>query len=136
VLASRGPNGRSSAAATLPHTGRVSDPVLIARARVLHDLASCGAADAARVSVVDEVLGHRRWWIDQWPQGVEFVAGQIAQDVQDAMFELGERWPPCPQHLGTGAEHQLRIAPDLGPDPHWVCEDDGTVVAPLGALPD
>jgi len=30
--------------------------------------------------------------------------------------------------------HALRVAPDLGEDPHWVCEEDGTVVAPVGRL--
>jgi len=30
--------------------------------------------------------------------------------------------------------HELRVAPDLGEDPHWVCEEGGVVVAPVGAL--
>ena len=30
--------------------------------------------------------------------------------------------------------HELRVAPDLGEDPHWVCEEDGTVVASVGHL--
>jgi hypothetical protein len=29
----------------------------------------------------------------------------------------------------------LYVAPDIGgPDPHWVCEESGRVVAPLGGL--
>ena len=30
--------------------------------------------------------------------------------------------------------HELRVTPDLGEDPHWVCEEGGVVVAPVGAL--
>ena len=37
----------------------------------------------------------------------------------------------------TGPEHSLYIQPDLGgPDPVWVCEHSGDVVAPLGGLGD
>ena len=37
----------------------------------------------------------------------------------------------------TGPEHSLYIQPDLGgPDPVWVCELSGDVVAPLGGLGD
>lgn len=112
----------------------MSDAVLDARARVLHDLQVCGCADAHVVSVVEEVLVQRRWWVDQWPDGAPYVAGQVAQDVQDAMLETIGRWPACPRHDGSDTEHELRITPDLGADPHWVCEADGVVVAPLGAL--
>jgi hypothetical protein len=43
------------------------------------------------------------------------------------------RWPLC--RVCENAEpHELRITPELGPDPHWVCERSGTVVAPLGQL--
>ena len=56
----------------------------------------------------------------------------MAQDLQERLLdEAGRRWPECPLHDGT---HELRIDPDLGPDPHWVCEDAGEVVAPLGQL--
>lgn len=32
------------------------------------------------------------------------------------------------------AEHALRVSPELGADPHWVCEEAGIVVAPVGGL--
>jgi hypothetical protein len=71
--------------------------------------------------------------VDQWPEGVEYVAGLVAQDVQDALFEATERWPLC--LTCGGAVHSLYIQPDLGgPDPVWVCEESGDVVAPLGGL--
>ena len=44
--------------------GVVTDALLEARARVLHDLAARGLDTAAAVSVVDEVLTARRWWVD------------------------------------------------------------------------
>ena len=34
-------------------------------------------------------------------------------------------------------EHSLYIEPDIGgPSPHWVCEESGRTVAPLGHLGD
>jgi hypothetical protein len=101
---------------------------------VLHDLQRCGANDAAVVSLVEDAVAHRRWWVEQWPEGSDYVAGQVAQDVQDKLLDARERWPPCPLHERSDDGHELRIAPELGPDPHWVCEADGVVVAPLGGL--
>ena len=55
-------------------------------------------------------------------------------------FELLEqvgRWPLCTathDPEDEPAEHELRVSPDLGEDPHWVCEEVGVVVAPVGAL--
>jgi len=106
-----------------------------ARALVLADLAARNVADAGVVSMVEDAVTHRRWWVEQWPEGVEYVAGLVAQDVQDALLETAGRWPLC---LGCGAdapEHALYIQPDLGgPDPMWVCEETGEAVAPLGHL--
>jgi hypothetical protein len=113
--------------------GDVSDPLLQARALVLHDLGRCGMASADVVDLVEDVISERRWWIEQWPDGGAYVAGQVAQDVQDRLLDDGTRWPPCPRH-GDREGHGLHIAPDLGAEPHWICEPDGTVVAPLGAL--
>ena len=31
-------------------------------------------------------------------------------------------------------DHELRIEPELGPDPHWVCERAGISVSRLGQL--
>ena len=105
-----------------------------ARARVLADLAACDVNDAAVASLVEDAVVHRRWWVGQWPEGTEYVAGLIAQDVQDALLERHGRWPLCPACTGSGDPHALDVEPDLGPDPHWVCGKQGAVVAPLGAL--
>lgn len=111
------------------------DPLLAARALVVHDLAARGADRADLVDVVEDVVEQRRWWVRQWPAGAEHVAGQVAQDVQDALLtDHGLRWPACTVCDDT-RPHELRVTPDLGPDPHWVCEASGIVAAPLGALP-
>ncbi len=105
-----------------------------ARARVLADLQARGHATAEAVSALEDAVSARTWWAEQWPEGVVFVPGLVAQDVQDALLELVGRWPLC---LGCddGPEHALYIHPDLGgPDPTWVCEESGTPVAPLGSL--
>jgi hypothetical protein len=112
----------------------VSDELLSARALVMRDLESTGVATAEVVSVLEDALVERRWWADQWPAGRVYVDGLIAQDVQDAILELMGRWPLCTS-CGD-AVHALHIHPELGgPDPMWVCEESGRVVAPLGALP-
>jgi hypothetical protein len=121
--------------------GRVDDRVIYeARAAVLADLEARGVATASTVSVLDEACSQRRWWVEQWPEGVAYVAGLIAQDVQDALVDEHGRtdraglWPLC-QRCGDGPLHALHIEPDLGgPDPTWVCEESGTVVAGLGRL--
>jgi hypothetical protein len=104
-----------------------------ARARVLKDLEARRTATAEAVSILEDAISSRTWWAQQWPEGTQYVAGLVAQDVQDALFEQQGRWPVC---LGCqGAEHSLYIQPDLGgPDPVWVCEESGDVVAPLGGL--
>jgi hypothetical protein len=115
----------------------MTDALLEARARVLHDLAARGLDNPATVSVVDDVLTARRWWVDQWPDGAPFVACLVAQDVQEALLEQVGRWPLCSATHDPDdepAEHELRVSPDLGEDPHWVCEEVGVVVAPVGAL--
>jgi hypothetical protein len=125
--------------------GVVSQPLLEARARVLHDLAARGLDTAAAVSVVDEVVSSRRWWLEQWAGGAPYLACLVAQDVQEALLEQVGRWPACtvshdaddPHHVDEAddaAPHELHVTPDLGEDPHWVCERSGVVVAPVGAL--
>lgn len=111
------------------------DPLLNARALVLSDLASQGLVDPHTVSVVEDCVSQRRWWLSQWQQGAAFVDGLVAQDVQDALFDESRRWPLC---LGCPdpMEHSLSIEPELGPHPHWVCSESGAVVAALGRLPD
>jgi hypothetical protein len=114
---------------------RTDDALLDARARVLADLAATRSANAAAVDVLENALAERRWWADEWPEGAAYVAGQVAQDVQDALFDSGTgRWPLCRLCDPDGAEHELRISPELGADPVWLCEKSGSVAAPLGHL--
>ena len=65
----------------------VTDALLQARARVVHDLAACGLDTAACVSVVDEAVSSRRWWADEWPEGAQFLTCLVAQDVQEALLD-------------------------------------------------
>ena len=100
---------------------------------VLADLEARKRATADAVSVLEDAMSARTWWAEQWPEGEMYVAGLVAQDVQDALLETVGRWPLC---LGCpGPEHALYIQPDLGgPDPMWVCEESGEPVAALGSL--
>jgi hypothetical protein len=113
-----------------------SDDALIeARALVLHDLEATRAADPETVSALEAAVTTRRWWASQWEEGKQYVAGLVAQDVQDALLESVGRWPLCRacDHLDP---HALYIHPELGgPEPTWVCETSGIAVARLGFLP-
>ncbi len=111
-----------------------ADPLMTARARVLADLAAQGLVDPHTVSVVEDCVSQRRWWLSQWAKGAPFVDGLVAQDVQDTLFDEARRWPLC-SGCADPIEHSLSIEPELGPDPHWVCSESGHIVAPLGALP-
>jgi hypothetical protein len=107
---------------------------LAARALVLADLEARQQATATAVSALEEAVSSRRWWVEQWPEGEMYVAGLVAQDVQDAVVDSGGRWPEC-RSCGDAPVHALHIQPDLGgPDPVWVCEESGTAVAELGRL--
>ncbi len=110
-----------------------NDPLMTARSLVLHDLQVRRSADARTVSALEEAVSHRTWWLSQWPDGHGLVAGLVAQDVQDALFDAGGRWPLCTACDNTH-QHTLDIQPELGPDPHWVCPESGIVVGPLGTL--
>ncbi|WP_030268839.1 hypothetical protein [Streptomyces sp. NRRL B-24484] len=105
-----------------------------ARALILADLTARDVADAAVVSLVEDAVTHRRWWLEQWPDGTEFVLGLVAQDVQDALLEAYGRWPLCADCAAEDDPHALSVEPELGPDPHWVCGKRGAVVAPVGEL--
>ncbi|GAB2834280.1 hypothetical protein [Streptomyces daliensis] len=104
-----------------------------ARALVLADLEASEVAQPDVVSLVEESITHRRWWVQQWPEGVAFVDGLVAQDVQDALLDRYGRWPLCPVCVGTDP-HALDVEPELGEDPHWVCVKTTTSVARVGAL--
>jgi hypothetical protein len=114
------------------------DALITARALVLHDLEATRAADPGSVSALEESVTTRRWWASQWEEGKEYVAGLVAQDVQDALLEQVGRWPlctACDGNADSGDPHALYIHPELGgPDPTWVCERSGVAVAPLGRL--
>lgn len=116
------------------------DALMTARALVLHDLEVTHAADPASVSALEESLTTRRWWTSQWEEGRTYVAGLIAQDVQDAILDRKGRWPlchACDGNADSSDPHSLYIHPELGgPDPAWVCEQSGVTVAPLGSLAD
>ena len=121
------------------------DALQEARAQVLHDLGTRGLDVAAAVSLLDDAVTARRWWVEQWPAGAEFVTCLVAQDVQEALLDTVGRWPLCtlvheadddPDGAHDVAHDvELRVSPDLGPAPHWVCESSGVVVSPVGALP-
>jgi hypothetical protein len=114
---------------------RTDEALLDARARVLADLTATGAADAKAVSLLEEALAERRWWAQEWPEGMPYVAGQVAQDVQEALFDAGVgRWPLCWMCGPDYKDHELRISPELGADPRWVCEESGQEMARLGEL--
>lgn len=106
-----------------------------ARARVLADLEARAHATPAAVSALEDAVAQRKWWAEQWPEGAQYIAGLVAQDVQDALFESSGRWPVCRDCGDDAPQHALYIQPDLGgPDPVWVCEESGDVIAPLGGL--
>lgn len=112
------------------------DPLLQARAWVLNDLSATGTATPDIVSLLEDAVEQRRWWVDQWPEGRVYAAGLVAQDVQDALLELAGRWPLCPSCAEPEITHALYVHPEIGgPEPSWVCEESGRVVAPLGSLP-
>lgn len=101
---------------------------------MLHDLQTTGVANAATVSLLEDAVSQRGWWLEQWAAGRDFVVGLVAQDVQDGLLESKGRWPLC-RACQAADPHALYVDPDLGgPDPHWVCEESGTVVAPVGGL--
>jgi hypothetical protein len=108
--------------------------LLSARARVLADLEARQQATAPAVSLLEDAVEARRWWAEQWIEGAPYVAGLVAQDVQDQLFDQGARWPVC-HECRDAPLHSLHIQPDLGgPDPVWVCEESGRAVADLGRL--
>ena len=107
--------------------------LLTARAMVLHDLAARGFDDAVMVSVLEDAVAGRQWWLDQWPDGAEHIAGLVAQDVQDRLVDSGVRWPRCTACDDLN-DHELRIEPELGPDPHWVWFIVGCVITLASGL--
>ena len=112
----------------------VDQMLLTIRALVVRDLAAAGCADAQTVSIVESAVSGRRWWVEEWPEGAPYLAGQVAQDVQETLAEVYGRWPICPLHGDDEPHHELTISPELGEDPHWICEEYGVTLAALGDL--
>ncbi len=100
----------------------MEDELTAAGDAVLRDLA--GKHD----ELVRQAIEQRRWWVQAWPDGAQFLLCLIAQDVQEGVPE--PQWPLCPEHR----DHALAVEPDLGTDPFWVCERSGLPVAPVGRL--
>lgn len=114
--------------------------IFMARAQVLADLEARALSTVDAVTLLEDACSDRRWWLEQWPDGAPFIGGLIAQDVQDALADRFGRadpsglWPTC-RSCDGGPVHALHIEPDLGgPDPCWICEESGRVVAALGHL--
>lgn len=101
-----------------------------ARAAVAADL-----ADPRWDAALDEALQHRRWWLEQWPDGEPYLLGLLAQDAQEAVHAEQPDWPLCrePSCPEVG-RHALFVEPDLGADPFWVCHKTGLPVAAVGSL--
>jgi hypothetical protein len=109
--------------------------LLAARAMVLADLEARHRATPEAVDALEDACANRGWWAEQWPEGSVYVAGLVAQDVQDALFESVGRWPMCLACDPEEPEHSLYIEPDIGgPATQWVCEESGLTIAPLGRL--
>jgi len=113
----------------------VDDTLLLAaRALVLADLEARHRATPEAVDALEDACANRGWWAEQWPEGRVYVAGLVAQDVQDALLDTVGRWPLC-RACDSLDPHALYVHPDLGgPDPTWVCEQAGIEVAPVGEL--
>ncbi len=104
-------------------------PVYAARALVLRDLQSTRVADATAVSLLEEAVTNRSWWVEQWPDGAAYVAGLVAQDVQDALLSRVGRWPLCSQ-CNDAEPHAATSIPSWGdptrcgsarsPAPRWL----------------
>src|SRR4051794_20960329 len=110
------------------------DALLNARALGLPALEATPAANPTTACALEASVTTRRWWASQWEEGKQYVAGLVAQDVQDALLEDIGRWPLSHACDETNP-HALYIHPELGgPEPTWVCEHSGITVAPLGRL--
>jgi hypothetical protein len=111
-------------------TQDVDNALAEARARVLHDLSATMATSPDVIDLLDDAVHRRREWVQPWPEGAQFLTCLVAQDVQEALTESVGRWPQCRQN----GEHTLHVEPDLGEDPHWVCENCKGVAGRIGRL--
>ncbi len=109
-------------------------PLFDARARVLADLQARHHATAHAVSILEDAVSAREWWADQWPEGQVYVAGLVAQDVQDGLFETAGRWPLCLTCAGARSTRSTSSPTSVGPTRSGSARSPGDVVAPLGRL--
>ncbi len=109
---------------------KIDDALNEARARLLHDLSATSSDQPRCIDVLDTILHERRLWLELWPGGAPFITCLIAQDLKEQLAPVIGRWPRCPRDRA----HVLHVDPDLGDDPHWVCEDCRTQVARVGEL--
>src|SRR6201990_3781102 len=91
--------------------------LLAARALVLAGLEARHPATPDAVDAREDACANRGWWAEQWPEGRVYVAGLVAQDVQDALFETVGRWPLCLTCDSEEAEHSFYIWPDISGSP-------------------
>jgi hypothetical protein len=110
--------------------------LLAARAAVVADLVDCDLDSATTVDVVEDAMVARKWWVDHWPAGAAHLTSLVATDVQERLLDdHGLRWPECPLADCAGQPvHSLVIEPELGEDPHWVCERTGVDLGRVGRL--
>ena len=89
--------------------GGVDDTLLLAaRALVLADLQARHRATPDAVDALEDACANRGWWAEQWPEGEVYVAGLVAQDVQDALFETRRALADVPG-LRPGAARALAL---------------------------
>ena len=87
------------------------------------------------VSVLEDAVAAREWWAEQWPEGEVYVAGLVAQDVQDALFETAGRWPVCLDCGDARRSTRCTSSPtSAAPTRCGSARSRGDVVAPLGGL--
>ena len=96
----------------------------LAEAAVARDL------QGRHLDVLARCVKSRRWWVEQWAEGGQFLVCLLAQDVQEGVHTIDPLWPLCAEH----GDHALGVEPDLGTDPFWVCGRSGLPVAPVGTL--
>ena len=115
--------------------GRVDASLIFsARALVLADLEARRCATPEAVSALEDAMSQRTWWAEQWPEGEQYVAGLVAQDVQDALFETvgplaGVRQCGAPSTPSTSSPTSAAPTPcgsarsPARPSPRWAtCE--------------
>ena len=84
-------------------------------------------ADMTFQELIAEEIGNRAEYESQQAK----VWDETVDKAEKMLLEKYGRWPLCPY---CAQPHALAVEPELGADPHWVCEARGEAVAPVGAL--